>query len=134
MDVGVAVNALIRLLNLPWKTVMRVLMVHGPLAGLVGFITLIASSYWFDVEFSVIQSVFVIAFVMVFATPAHALFEYFAVTRYCEPLLARVWPYCEGHTEQITANVVQLGLKPKLIGFRGGRVRDFVVDRLPLQL
>ena len=116
VDVGVAVNALIRLLNLPWKTVMRVLMVHGPLAGLVGFITLIASSYWFDVEFSVIQSVFVIAFVMVFATPAHALFEYFAVTRYCEPLLARVWPYCEGHTEQITANVVQLGLKPKLIG------------------
>ena len=116
VDVGVAVNALIRLLNLPWKTVMRVLLLHGPLAGMVGFLTLIASSYWFDVQFSSIQSVFVMAFVMVFATPAHALFEYFAVTRYCEPLLARVWPYCEGHTAQITANVVQLGLKPKLIG------------------
>ena len=33
VDVEVAVNALIRLLNLPWKTVMRVLLLHGPLAG-----------------------------------------------------------------------------------------------------
>lgn len=110
-----AVDALICLLNLPWKTVVRILTVHGPGAGLVAGTTILLCEIFFDIAFSPIQSAFLLGFVLAFATPAHALFEYFAVSRYCERLLSLVWPHCGGYPPELNEHVVQLGLKPKLI-------------------
>lgn len=110
-----AIEALICLLNLPWKTVVRILTVHGPGAGIVAVSTILLCELFFDIAFSPTQSAFLLGFVLVFATPAHALFEYFAVSRYCERLLGRVWPHCGGYPPELADQVVQLGLRPKLI-------------------
>ncbi len=110
-----AVDALICLLNLPWRTVVRILTVHGPGAGMVAGTTILLCEIFFDIAFSLVQSAFLLGFVLVFATPAHALFEFFAVSRYCERLLGQVWPHCGGYPPELAKQVVQLGLKPKLI-------------------
>ena len=115
IDRDEAVQALICLLNLPRMTVVRILTVHGPGAGLVAGTTIILCEILFDIEFSPTQNAFLLGFVLVFATPAHALFEYFAVSRYCERLLGRVWPHCGGYPPELSDKVVQLGLRPKLI-------------------
>ena len=70
-----AVEALICLLNLPWKTVIRIVTVHGPGAGLVAGTTIVLCEIFFDISFSQIQSVFLLGFVLLFAAPAHAFVE-----------------------------------------------------------
>lgn len=110
-----AVEALICLLNLPWKTVIRIVTVHGPGAGLVAGTTIVLCEIFFDISFSQIQSVFLLGFVLLFAAPAHAFFEYFAVSRYCTRLLVQVWPHCGGYPPELSEQVVQIGLRPKLI-------------------
>lgn len=114
-DPKAAVEAIICLLNLPWRTVVRILTVHGPGAGMAGGVTIIICNTLLDLNFSTTQSMFLLGFILIFATPAHALFEYFAITRYCEQLLKQIWPQVRGFPPEIAANVRRMGLKPKLI-------------------
>lgn len=115
VDRKLMVDALVCLLNLPWKSVIRNLTVHGPTSFIVAFATIMFLEHVIGIEFTGIQIGFLLGFVLVFATPAHALFEFFSVSRYCERLLGQIWPRGGTHPPELGERVVQLGLRAKLI-------------------
>lgn len=86
----VAVDGLIRALNLPFISFMRVTLLHGPMATLAACMALVLSNLFLDADFGRWQVVTFAATVMFFASPTHAIFEYFAVSRDAEPIIKRL--------------------------------------------
>jgi adenylate cyclase len=86
----IAIDGLIRALNLPFMSFMRVTMLHGPAATFAAFMAILASNLFLDAGFALWQMVTFAATVLFFASPTHAIFEYFAVSRDVEPLIKRL--------------------------------------------
>jgi adenylate cyclase len=86
----VATDGLIRALNLPFLSALRVTLLHGPMATLAATMALILSNWLLDGNFAVWQIATFAATVMFFASPTHAIFEYFTVSRDVEPIVKRL--------------------------------------------
>jgi len=89
-------QALVRALNLPFYSFLRVTFVHGPLAALGQIVLFHALNRWFDAGFEDWQTYTFTAMIFFFASPAHAIVEFFSLTRNMTPLLERLWPYGAG--------------------------------------
>ncbi len=83
-------EALVRALNLPLLAFLRVTLFHGPLAMALLLIALLTGNVLFDAGFAVWQFGAFSATVIFFASPTHAIFEYFAVSRDIEPVIKRI--------------------------------------------
>jgi adenylate cyclase len=86
----IATDGLIRALNLPFMSFMRVTLLHGPLATVAVCGALLLANQFLDGGFARWQIVTLAATVMFFASPTHAIFEYFAVSREAEPIIRRL--------------------------------------------
>ncbi len=88
-DAAIA-TAAVRALNLPQMSAVRVTVLHGPMATL----SLVAAIYVINTFFAggiaMWQFVGLAVLILVFASPAHAIFEYFAVSRAIEPVVKRL--------------------------------------------
>jgi adenylate cyclase len=82
--------AIVRALNLPQLSAQRVMLVHGPSATLALCIIIYALNTYFRVGIAGWQFVWLAATIMAFATPTHAIFEFFAVSRAVEPIVQRL--------------------------------------------
>ncbi|HVS33792.1 MAG TPA: adenylate/guanylate cyclase domain-containing protein [Thermoanaerobaculia bacterium] len=90
-DPEVASQATIAALNLPFRAFIRVTVVHGPLAALaVALMLLIGNAPLFNYDFQPWQILTFSVLVLVFASPAHAIFEFFGVSKAIEPVLERL--------------------------------------------
>ncbi|MEW5683440.1 MAG: adenylate/guanylate cyclase domain-containing protein [Pseudomonadota bacterium] len=82
--------AAVRALNLPQMSAVRVTILHGPMAT----VSLVAAVYVINTYFAggiaMWQFVGLAVLILVFASPAHAIFEYFAVSRTVEPVVKRL--------------------------------------------
>lgn len=87
---GPLADALVQALNLPFLSFLRVTCVHGPAATLALCVVMLACNTLLDAGFAAWQVWAFAATVMFFASPTHAIFEYFAVSREVEPLIARL--------------------------------------------
>ena len=83
-------EALVRALNLPLLAFLRVTLFHGPLAMALLLLALLAGNVLFDAGFALWQFGAFSATVIFFASPTHAIFEYFAVSRDVEPVIKRI--------------------------------------------
>lgn len=82
--------ALVRALNLPQFSAVRVLVLHGPMATLSLLLVVYTLNTFFQAGIAIWQLVALATMIFVFATPTHAIFEYFAVSRTIEPVVERL--------------------------------------------
>jgi adenylate cyclase len=83
-------DALVQALNLPFLSFLRVTCLHGPLAAVLLCTTTITGNALLDAGYADWQMWTLAATIMFFASPTHAIFEYFAVSREMEPIVARL--------------------------------------------
>ena len=105
-----------RALNLPFFAFMRVTFLHGPLATLAICFAMLLTNHYSNLGFESWQIAAFAGAALLFASPAHAIYEYFAVSRAVEPALARLGkalggPLPAAYREQLVA----IRLKEKLL-------------------
>ncbi len=83
-------NALVRALNLPYLSSLRVTFLHGPLVTALVFLVPSSANWLFQAGFAPWQIIAFGALTLFFASPTHAIFEYFAVSRAMEPVIVRL--------------------------------------------
>lgn len=88
--------AVVRALNLPQMSAVRVIALHGPAAtlSLVGVIVVLNT--FFQAGIAMWQLVALATMIFVFASPTHAIFEFFAVSKAIEPVAIRLWRALDG--------------------------------------
>lgn len=86
----VVAAALVRALNLPLFSFLRVTFLHGPLVSLLIWILMTAANPLFGADNAQWQVLTFTATALFFASPSHAIFEYFAVSRAVIPAILRL--------------------------------------------
>ena len=84
---------LVRALNLPYLFFLRINFLHGPLASLLVVIVLGLANVAFDAGFETWQFLLLAFSILFFASPAHAVYEYFALSRLMIPVAERLWSH-----------------------------------------
>lgn len=114
-DVALAAAA-VRALNLPQMSAVRVTLLHGPMATLCLMAAIYTLNAFFDGGIAMWQLIGLAVLVLVFASPAHAIFEYFAVSRTVEPVVKRLAGVLNGPipAEQ-QAELIAVPLRNKLL-------------------
>ena len=108
--------ALVRALNLPQFSAVRVQVLHAPMAvlALLGVIGVINSA--FAGHIAAWQVIGLAALIFFFASPAHAIFEYFAVSRTVEPIIHRLSRLLDGPLPaDLQGRVISVPLRNKLL-------------------
>jgi adenylate cyclase len=82
--------ALVRALNLPQFSAVRVTVLHGPAATIALCAMIYFINTFLSAGIATWQLVALAMAIAFFATPAHAIFEYFAVSRTVEPIAGRL--------------------------------------------
>ncbi|GAC1612516.1 MAG: hypothetical protein NVS3B27_04790 [Novosphingobium sp.] len=82
--------AIVRALNLPFLSFMRVTFLHGPMATLVLCLAMMYINVFLGLGVAAWQIGAIAGAVMFFASPAHAIYEYFSVSRAVEPAISRL--------------------------------------------
>jgi len=83
-------NGIVQALNLPLLAFLRVTLFHGPFAMLLMIVAVGLSNVIFDAGFQLWQTGALAATILFFASPTHAIFEYFSVGREIEPVIRRL--------------------------------------------
>jgi adenylate cyclase len=86
----VLAEAVVWSLNLPFYSFLRVTFVHGPLVTLMVWIVFSAANVLVDAGFQNWQIIAFCMTTMFFASPTHAIFEYFGVSRAMVPTILRL--------------------------------------------
>jgi adenylate cyclase len=107
--------ALVRALNLPFYSFIRVTFVHGPAATLVTVAILWGSSLFFDGGFALWQIVAFAATVLCFAAPTHAILEYFSISRRMIPVLVKLWEHGAVIDQTNAKQLIRVNLREKLL-------------------
>ncbi|WP_293678679.1 adenylate/guanylate cyclase domain-containing protein [uncultured Phenylobacterium sp.] len=88
--------ALVRALNLPQLSAVRVTILHGPSAVVSLVSVVLVINVFFDAGIAPWQIVILGTLIFVFASPAHAIFEFFAVGKVIEPIAIRLSRILDG--------------------------------------
>jgi class 3 adenylate cyclase len=108
-----AAAALVRALNLPVLSALRVMLVHVP--SFVVPLTLLALLADLYLDLAFLMSRMVIAWLTaVFAATGHAISEYFAVTVTIRPVVRLIWSHCGELTPEQRRRIIPVGLRRKL--------------------
>jgi adenylate cyclase len=83
-------DGVVQALNLPFLSFLRVTLLHGPLATVLLCLALLGGNWVADAGYAPWQVWTFAATTMFFASPTHAIFEYFAVSRDIEPVVRRL--------------------------------------------
>lgn len=112
----VIAEAVVRALNLPFYTFLRVTFLHGPMVAVLVCIALPLGNYFFDAGFVTWQVAVFAATCLFFASPTHAIFEYFGVSRALVPTIVRLSAALEGGLRpEYQQQLVAIRLKSKLL-------------------
>jgi adenylate cyclase len=82
--------AVVRALNFAQLSAVRVMAVHGPAATLALCVLIYGLNTYFAVGIAGWQFVWLAATIFLFATPTHAIFEFFVVSKTMEPVVVRL--------------------------------------------
>ena len=108
-------KALVRALNLPFYSFIRVTFIHGPGATSALSAVLVALNIFFDAGYEVWQILTFAATVLFFAAPTHAILEYFAISRHMVPTIERLWKRSGGLDVGHIKDLVAIKLREKLL-------------------
>ncbi|ODT87615.1 adenylate/guanylate cyclase domain-containing protein [Phenylobacterium sp. SCN 70-31] len=109
-------EAAVRALNLPQMSAVRVTLLHGPMATLSLCAAIYTINTYFHGGIAMWQFVGLAVLILVFASPAHAIFEYFAVGRTVEPVIQRLARALGGPIPpEQQADLIAVPLRSKLL-------------------
>ncbi|MES2495897.1 MAG: adenylate/guanylate cyclase domain-containing protein [Pseudomonadota bacterium] len=112
----VIAEAVVRALNLPFYSFMRVTFLHGPMVTVMVCIALPFGNWAFDAGYQTWQVMVFAATALFFASPTHAIFEYFGVSRALVPTIVRLSEQLEGGLPpEYQQQLVAIRLKSKLL-------------------
>ena len=113
---ALAAEALVRSLNLPFFSFLRVTFLHGPLVAGLGSAALALGNVVADAGYATWQIIAFGALALFFASPSHAIFEYFAVSRAVIPTILRLGDELgDGLPQRYHQNLIAVRLKSKLL-------------------
>jgi len=110
-----ASRALVRALNLPFLSFVRVTFIHGPAAASLIAFTLLLGNAYADANYATWQIAAFGAAVLFFASPTHAIIEFFVIARAITPVVERLWDYCERVEEVHRRELISINLRNKLL-------------------
>ena len=112
----VTAAAVVRALNLPFYSFMRVTFLHGPMVSVMVCIALPLANVLADAGYQTWQVTVFASTTLFFASPTHAIFEYFGVSRTLVPTIIRLSQAMEGGLPpQYQRQLVAIRLKSKLL-------------------
>ncbi len=115
-DPDIVGDALVRALNLPYLSAMRVTFLHGPLASAVVLGATLGTEFYFQSGFYPWQAWSFAATALFFASPTHAILEYFAVRKEIEPFVTRFTRALGNTMPQATREkLIAVPIKTKLL-------------------
>ena len=114
LPMDVLAPAIVRALNLPFYSMARVTLLHGPLAALTVVLGMISLNFSLDAGFQLWQVVGFGATALFFASPTHAIIEYFTISRDIAPVLERLWQFCPRLPDEYRHQLISVRLKGKL--------------------
>lgn len=106
--------AIVRALNLPFYSFLRVTFLHGPLATALLVIGLFVMNAAMATDYATWQIWVFAATVLFFAAPTHAILEFFAISREVAPTIERLWRYCDKIFDEHRSELISIKLKGKL--------------------
>ena len=112
---GDARAALVRALNLPFYAFARVTFLHGPLAAFSGCWCMLLANRVMDAGFQTWQMWIFPSLILFFASPGHAIVEFFRLSRELAPVIRRLWPHCEGSFAGVPEQPIAIRLQSKLL-------------------
>jgi adenylate cyclase len=107
-------RALVRALNLPFYSFLRVTFVHGPLASGALTAGLYVCNAFLDTNYANWQILVFSATVLFFASPTHAILEFFAISKDMTPPIVRLWQHCDRLLDEHRPELISIKLKGKL--------------------
>ncbi|MGH7419505.1 MAG: hypothetical protein ACREKB_17165, partial [Candidatus Rokuibacteriota bacterium] len=110
-----ASRAIVRALNLPFFSFLRVTLFHGPAAALFAGIGLYAANHLVDGGFAPWQIIGLVLTIFLFASPAHAISEFFVIAKKVMPQVERLWTFCERVELEDQRQVISIRLRSKLL-------------------
>jgi adenylate cyclase len=110
-----ASRAIVRALNLPFFSFLRVTLFHGPAAAIFAGLGLYAANHLAGGGFAPWQMVGLILTIFLFASPAHAISEFFVIAKKVMPQVERLWAYCERVEVEDQKRIISIRLRSKLL-------------------
>ena len=108
-------RAIVRALNLPFFSFLRVTLFHGPTAAVLAAVSLYAANHLADGGFARWQAVGLVLTILLFSSPAHAIFEFFVIARKIMPQVERLWVFCERVEAEDQRRIIWIRLRSKLL-------------------
>lgn len=119
-------RAIVRALNLPFLSFVRVTLFHGPAAAIFTGIGMYVVNQFFNGTFQTWQILGLGLTIFFFASPAHAIFEFFIIARRIAPEVEKLWPHCARIEPEDQRQIISIKLKSKLL------YMSIFVNSLPL--
>jgi adenylate cyclase len=110
-----ASRAIVRALNLPFLSFLRVTLFHGPAAALFAGAGLYVANHVVDAGFAPWQIGGLSLTIFLFASPAHAISEFFVIAKKIIPQVEQLWAYCERVELEDQKKIIAIRLRSKLL-------------------
>jgi adenylate cyclase len=110
-----ASRALVRALNLPFLSFVRVTFIHGPAAAGLVTLALWLGNVYADIGYADWQLAAFAATVLFFASPTHAIIEFFIIARAVTPVVERLWDFCDHVEVAHRRELISINLRNKLL-------------------
>ena len=107
--------AIVRTLNLPFYSFLRVTLFHGPAASLTLGFSLVLNNWFFDAGYLDWQIFGFMLTIFFFAAPAHAIFGFFSIAKYVIPIVERLWAHCDRIEPEHQKALISIRLRNKLL-------------------
>ncbi len=108
-------RAIVRALNLPAFSFLRVTLFHGPAAAGFAALAMWLGNRVADSGYAGWQILGLSMIVFLFASPAHAIAEFFVTAKKIIPDVERLWVYCDRMEPADQRAIVSIGLRSKLL-------------------
>ncbi len=108
-------QGIVRALNMPYLSFLRVTFLHAPLAAIFTMIAMMIGNVFFDVGYKPWQIYTFGATIAFFSSPAHAIIEYFVTAKTITPVVEYLWQFCQFITKEHQAEIISIRLKNKLL-------------------
>jgi adenylate cyclase len=110
-----ASRAIVRALNLPYFSFLRVTFFHGPSAALMAGGGMWVGNWLLGSGFAWWQIIGVTINIFFFASPTHAIAEFFVTARKIVPEVEQLWEYCDQLDPKHQSQLISVPLRSKLL-------------------
>jgi adenylate cyclase len=108
-------RAIVRALNLPYLSFLRVTFFHGPTAAIFASLAMVVGNWVAGSGFEAWQIIGLGLTIFLFASPAHAIAEFFVTARKIVPEVEHLWSYCEQIHPEHQQQLIAVPLRNKLL-------------------